>query len=58
MNERNLFIDAAQCCIDIFDDFDSDEVERFSPAIINAWGIGKELKAVSDKIKESTSQIS
>lgn len=50
----NLFIDAAQCCIDIFKDFDSEEIESFSPAIITAWGIGEKLQEVSDKIKSGT----
>jgi hypothetical protein len=50
MKERNFFIDAAQSCIEIFNDFDSDEIESYSPAIITAWGIGKELKAISDKL--------
>lgn len=35
--------DSEQACIDIFNDYSSEEIESFSPAIISAWGIGETL---------------
>ena len=35
--------DSEQACIAIYNDYDSEEIESFCPAIITAWGVGKEL---------------
>lgn len=43
--------ESEQACIDIFDDYSSEEIEHFSPAIISAWGIGEALTNTLNKGK-------
>lgn len=41
--------DSEQVCVDIYNDYDDEEIESFCPAIITAWGIGQELTQKDDK---------
>ena len=41
--------DSERACIDIFNDYDSEEIESFCPEIITAWGIGEDLTNTLNK---------
>ena len=49
----NNFILAARSCIDIFNDFDIDEVAKMPPSIYWAWQVGRDLEAESNSLVES-----
>ena len=48
--DPNLFLDAAGCCMDIFNDYDSEEIEDFAESIQHAWHVGRKLV---EQVKES-----
>lgn len=40
-------LQASNACISIFDDFDEKEANQFSPAIVRAWEIGRDIKELA-----------
>lgn len=43
-----LIISAASCCTDIFEDFDSSEIESQPPSIRHAWQVGRKIDEMED----------
>ena len=46
MMSKQLFIEAAQACIGVFEDLDESEIKDFPPSIKSAWKGGRDLKSL------------